>query len=123
VPMMPIVGAKPPGLSRRRRALVVAGHHAVDLGLEHLADELRIGAVDDELQALAGEVVLDLGGLAVEGQQTLASRLLGEADELVDSRVEIGSPAARRRSLYSVGMRFIAGMPQLARVTPRRCRR
>ena len=45
-------------------------------------DELGVGAVDDELQALAREGVVDVGELLVERQQAVAARLLGEADEL-----------------------------------------
>ena len=52
------------GLLERRGAGVVARDHAVDLGLQDLADELGVDAVDDELQALAGELVLDLADAA-----------------------------------------------------------
>src|SRR4029078_4291459 len=75
VPMMPIVGAKPPALSKGSAAgrwgagqpavrgeapglveglgrVPVARGHALDLGLEDVADEVGIGAVDHELQAL-----------------------------------------------------------------------
>jgi hypothetical protein len=67
----------------------VALAHVRVLGVEHLGDELGIGAVDDQLQALAGERVLDAGQLLVEGQEPVAARLLGVADELVHLRVEV----------------------------------
>ena len=81
VPMIPIVGAKPPAFSNGSDAGVVAGGHAVDLGVEDVAHELGVGAVDDQLQALLGELVVDLGDLGVERQQALAPGLLGERDE------------------------------------------
>ncbi len=59
------------GLLERRRARMVARAHAVDLGLQHLADEVGVDAVDDELEALAGELVVDLVDLLVEREQAL----------------------------------------------------
>jgi hypothetical protein len=73
------------GLLERRGARGVAGGHAVDLGLEDVAHELGIGAVDDQLQPLAGELVVDLVELRVERQQALAAGLLGERDEQLDA--------------------------------------
>jgi hypothetical protein len=64
--MMPMVGAKP-----------------------HLGDHVGVGAVDDELQAAAHELVLDGGELVVERQQPVPARLLGKADELGDAPAEI----------------------------------
>ena len=81
VPMMPDRRREPAGLLERRDAGVVAGGHTVDLRVEDVAHQLGIGAVDDELQALLGEGVVDLGDLGVERQQSLAARLLGERDE------------------------------------------
>ncbi len=73
--------SEPAGLLERRRARRVAGGHPVDLGLENVADERRIAAVDDQLQALAGEVVVDLRELGVQGEQPLAAGLLGKRDQ------------------------------------------
>ena len=53
VPMMPIVGAKPPAVSNTSAPSLWRVRHGVDLDLEDLAHEVRIGAVDDELHALA----------------------------------------------------------------------
>ena len=94
VPMIPIVGREAAGLLERGRAGGVARRHAVDLGVEDLAHELRVGAVDDELKALAREVVVDLGELRVERQQALAARLLGERDDQLHApaHVELGRP-------------------------------
>ena len=89
VPMIPIVGANPPAFSNGEHAGVVPGGHTVDLGLEDVADELGVGAVDDQLEALLGERVVDLGDLGVERQQALASRLLGERDEEVDAPLDV----------------------------------
>jgi hypothetical protein len=50
----------------------VAAAHRVDLGVEDVADELRVGAVDDELQALARVGVLDPFELLLEGEQAVA---------------------------------------------------
>ena len=47
------------GLLERLRAGRVALAHGVVLGLEDVGDEVGVGAVDDELQALRGERVLD----------------------------------------------------------------
>ena len=47
------------GLVERLHARGVALAHGVVLGLEDVGDEVGVGAVDDELQALAGERVLD----------------------------------------------------------------
>ena len=69
------------GLVEHRGADVVAGDHAVDLGFQHLADKVRVDAVDDQLKALAGELVVDLGDTLVERQQAFAARLLGQRDE------------------------------------------
>ena len=87
--MIPIVGAKPPAFSNGEHAGVVAGRHPVDLGVEDVAHELGVGAVDDQLQALLGEGVVDLGDLGVERQQSLAARLLGERDEQVDPPLDV----------------------------------
>ena len=78
------------GLLERLRRRRVALAHGVVLGLEHVGDEVGIGAVDDELQALAGVGVLDAAELLVERQQAVAARLLGVADELGDAAVEVG---------------------------------
>ena len=47
------------GLVERLRSRRVALAHGVVLGLEDVGDEVGVGAVDDELQALLGERVLD----------------------------------------------------------------
>src|SRR4051812_24435898 len=60
---------------------MVAAGHAVDLVLEDLADELGVGAVHHELEALLGEGILELGDLVVERQEALAASALGEAHE------------------------------------------
>ncbi len=77
------------GLLEREHASVVPGRHPVDLGVEDVAHELGVGAVDDQLQALLGERVVDLGDLGVERQQALAARLLGERDEEVDASLDV----------------------------------
>ena len=63
--------------------------HRLVLGVEHGGDEVGVGAVDDELDALARERVLDALDRLVEGQQAVAARLVGEADELVDAADEV----------------------------------
>ena len=68
--------------------------HSVDLGLEDVADDLGVGAVDDELQSLLGELVVDLLDLGVERQKTLAARLLGKRDEQVDAALDVGRLSA-----------------------------
>jgi hypothetical protein len=68
----------------------VPGRHAVELGLEDLADDLGVGAVDDELHALPRERIVDLLDLVVEREQALASGLLGELDDLVDLGPVVG---------------------------------
>ena len=52
------------GLLERRGGGLVARGHAVDLGLEDRVHHLGVGAVDDQLQGVAGERVLDLAELA-----------------------------------------------------------
>ena len=59
VPMMPIVGEKPPAFSNGAAPARCRAHHAVDLGLKNHADQLGVGAVDHQLETLAGEVVFD----------------------------------------------------------------
>ena len=90
VPTMPIVGASAPAWTKGARAGRVALAHGLVLGVEHGGDEVGVRAVDDELQALLGERVLDVLDGLVEGQQAVAARLLGVADELVDAADEVG---------------------------------
>ena len=59
----------------------MAGGHAVDLRLEDRVHHLGVGAVDDELQGVAREVVVDLAELGVEREQALAASLVGERHE------------------------------------------
>ena len=77
------------GLVERLHSRRVALAHGVVLGLEDVGDEVGVGAVDDELQALLGVRVLDRAGDLVEGQQAVAARGLGVADELDDLGVEV----------------------------------
>ena len=89
-------------------ALLVARGHGVDLDLEDLAHEVRVGAVDDELHALLGEGVLDLLEIGLEGQQAVLAGPLGEADELVDLAGQVvlgareGDLVERRDLLHGV---------------------
>jgi hypothetical protein len=62
----------------------VALGDAVDLRLQDPAHEVGVGAVDDELQALAGVRVVDRLHLGLERQQALAAGLLGQADHQLD---------------------------------------
>ena len=78
VPMMPIVGAKPPAFVNVADADVVARDHAVDLGFEDVAHEVWVDSVDHELQALAGELVVDLVDPLVKREQALTAGLLGQ---------------------------------------------
>ncbi len=55
-----------------------------------VGDQLGVGAVDDELQAVAGERVLDLAELRVERQQAVATGLVGERDEPVELPAHVG---------------------------------
>ena len=57
---------------------------AADFGLEDLADDLGVAAVDHQLDALAHELVVERGGLVFERQQAFAARLLGERDQVRD---------------------------------------
>ena len=52
-----------------------------DLGLEDFADDFGVAAVDDQLDALAHELVVQRRGLVLERQQTLAAGLLGKRDQ------------------------------------------
>ena len=61
--------------------MVVAGDHAVDFGVEHVADEIWVDSVNDELEPLAGELVVDLVDALIECEQAFAARLLGQRDE------------------------------------------
>ena len=79
--MMPIVGAKPRGVREQRGVLVVAAGHRLDVEVEDVLDELRVGAVDDEAQALRDERVVDALRLLLERQQALAAGALGHPDE------------------------------------------
>ena len=71
------------GLHERRAAGDVALAHRLVLGVEHGGDQVGVGAVDDELDALLGERVVDLLDRLVEREQAVAARLLGVADDLV----------------------------------------
>ena len=51
----------------------------LDLEVEDVLDELRVGAVDDEAQALLEERVVDALRLLLERQQALAAGALGHA--------------------------------------------
>ena len=81
----------------------MASDHPVDLGLEHLADEVGVDAVDDELQALAGELVVDLADLRVEREQPLAPGLLGQRDEQVDAAGDVRRLGAEDASCTASG--------------------
>ena len=61
--------------------MVVARDHAVDLGVEHFADEIWVDSVDHQLQPLASELVVDVADALVEGQQAFAAGLLGQRDQ------------------------------------------
>ena len=63
--------------------MVVAGDHAVDFGVEHVADEIWVDSVNHQLQALAGELVVDLVDALIECEQAFAAGLLGQRDEQV----------------------------------------
>ena len=108
VPMMPMVGAKPPAFSNDLRGDAVALAHGVVLGLEDVGDEVGVGAVDDELQALLDVRVVDLGDLVVERQQAVAAGLLGVADEQLGALVEVRRRRRLIAFLYSFGIAFIA---------------
>ena len=77
------------GLVERLHGRGVALAHGVVLGLEDVGDEVGVGAVDDELQALLGVRVLDRAGDLVEREQAVAAGGLGVADELDDLAVEV----------------------------------
>ncbi len=83
------------GLLERRGAGLVARGHAVDLGLEDRVHHLGVGAVDDQLQGVAGEGVLDLAELRVEREQALAAGLVGERRRA--GRAARACPAVRPR--------------------------
>ena len=59
----------------------VAVGHAVDLHLHDLAHDLGVGAVDHELHALAGELVVDVPHVLVQREEPLAPGPLGEVGE------------------------------------------
>ena len=95
-------------------------------GLENLADDVGVAAVDHQLDALAHELVVEFGGLVLERQQTFAARLLGERHQVRDDLVlvvlrlgerhrEAGPEAARRTS--SSGTR--SSSPRRSRRKPR----
>ena len=64
-------------------------HHRVDLDAHDPRHDLRVGAVDGQLQAAAHERVgVVLAGL-FEGQHAVAAREFGELDDLVDGVVHV----------------------------------
>ena len=67
-----------------RFGLGVALLNEEHFGLENLADDVGVAAVDDQLDALAHELVVELRGLVLERQQTFAARLLGERHQVGD---------------------------------------
>ena len=64
------------------------------LRVEHGGHQVGVRAVDDELDALLGERVVDLLDRLVEGQEAVAARLLGVADDLVDAPDQVEVVAA-----------------------------
>ena len=103
VPMMPSVGAKPPAVVKRLPRSRVARRHAVDLRLEDRVHEVGVGAVDDELQALARERVVDLGDVVLEREQAVAARLLGQLDHLADGPGRVDRRCRLNAMIASLG--------------------
>ena len=99
-----------PCFFERCRASSVAGGHPVDLGLEDVTHELRIDAVDHQLEPLLGELVLDLVDLRIEREQSLSSRLLGERDQQLDATSQVGRLGAHHQ-LEQAGDALHAGHP------------
>ncbi|MBK9610835.1 hypothetical protein [Candidatus Amarobacter glycogenicus] len=63
---------------------LVAVLHGIGFDLHDLAEEFGIRAVDHELDALAGERVVDLVDVGFQGEKALAPRLVGHGDEEVN---------------------------------------
>ena len=83
VPMMPSVGAKPPAVANSAGDLRGGAAAMPSISDSRIVvHEIGVGAVDDQLEALARERVVDLGDVLLEREQAVAARLLGELDHL-----------------------------------------
>ena len=65
--------------------VLMALSHPVDLGLEDRPDQVGVGAVHHELQALLGVLVVDLRQVVLQREQALLTGLLGELDHLAEA--------------------------------------
>ena len=90
VPATPKAGREARGGHEEGGAGLVARLRCGDLGLEDLADDLGVGAVDGHLDALAQERVLDLLGSGLEREQALLAGGLGESEQLGDGLARVG---------------------------------
>ena len=69
VPMIPMVGAKPPMFAKKVAPALWRRLHSLEVLLHDVSDLIGIRAVDGHLNAFAQEGVVDLAGLVLEGQE------------------------------------------------------
>src|SRR5690606_33711331 len=72
-------------------ARAVEGPLRRDAILEQVTEVVRVHAVDRGLEALAEELVVDAAGGVLEREQTFTPGAVGEADDRLDRDVEPGT--------------------------------
>ena len=109
---------EPARLLERRRPGRMTSRHPVDLGFEDVAHERGVAAVDDELQPLAGELVVDLRRASASRASSPSRRACSASETSSETRACRSGGSALSTIFHSFGMRFIDAMPTLASVTP-----
>ena len=62
---------------------IMRGSMMEQVALQHLDEDLRLGAVDDQAQALAQRLVLEVFHRVLEAEDAVPARLFGELQELL----------------------------------------